>query len=166
MNVKNIFYNFLTLVLSIIFTLLVLEFIVFRFILSASFIPENEMKNKIIKFIPNQEGIFLEKNEVRTHVKINEDGWNSEHSKYTEEKNQKKRIAIIGDSFVEALMVDYNNSVAEQLERNLENTEVYRFAISGAPLSQYLHILRHEVIKYKPDVDDLMSLKEKIEQHE
>ena len=42
--------------------------------------------------------------------------------------------------------------MAEQLDNKLINSEVYRFAISGAPLSQYLHILRHEVLKYSPDL--------------
>ena len=64
-----------------------------------------------------------------------------------------KRVAIIGDSFVEALQVPYDKSVAEQLEKKLGHEfEVYRFGIGGAPMSQYLHMMRQEVLSYKPDV--------------
>lgn len=50
--------------------------------------------------------------------------------------------------------VDYQKSIAEQLESKLGNnkTEVYRFGIDGAPLSQYLEMLRKEVLKFKPNL--------------
>lgn len=138
---------------SIVVIVLLFEFIVFRFILVATDIPKNSYKNKIVKYLPDQKGAFREKNEVKTRFKINENGWNSAYDSYTKERNSKRRIAIIGDSYVEALMVDYNNSMAEQLERKLgqNKNEVFRFAISGAPFSQYLHMLREEVLEYKPD---------------
>ncbi len=70
------------------------------------------------------------------------------------ERGPKTRIAVIGDSFVEARQVRYDDSMAEKLERLLgeEEFEVYRFGISGASLSQYLHLLRQEVARYSPDV--------------
>jgi hypothetical protein len=50
-------------------------------------------------------------------------------------------------------MVDYNNSLAEQLDRSLQNRfEVLRMGVSGAPLSQYLYMLRNDGISYKPDI--------------
>jgi hypothetical protein len=66
----------------------------------------------------------------------------------------KLRIAVIGDSYVEALQVDYDESLAEQIELAFDHGRVqaYRFAVSGAPLSQYLHILRKEALKYAPDL--------------
>ena len=55
---------------------------------------------------------------------------------------------------ISAFQVAYNRSIAEQLESKLGNRrfQVYRFGIDGAPLSQYLHMLRHEVLQYNPDL--------------
>src|SRR5437763_14488872 len=48
-------------------------------------------------------------------------------------------IAVIGDSFIEAQMVPYAESVQGRLAAALkEKFRVYSFAGSGAPLSQYL----------------------------
>jgi hypothetical protein len=43
------------------------------------------------------------------------------------------RVAVIGDSYVEAFQVPHYASLAEQLEALLgeDRTEVYRFGISG-----------------------------------
>jgi len=153
MKIKAFIQNLMLVLISIVFILVFFEYVVFRFILVATDIPQNDYKNGIVKYVANQEGTFREKNEVKTLFRINANGWNSRYSRYIKERTSKRRIAVIGDSYVEALMVDYNNSIAEQLERNLgkEKNEVYRFAISGAPFSQYLHILREEVLAYKPE---------------
>jgi hypothetical protein len=93
------------------------------------------------------------KNEIKAQYKINANGWNSKYDTYEMNNNRDKyRIAVIGDSFVQALEVDYDKSIAERLEEKLgsEYSQVYRFGIGGAPMSQYLHMLRNEVIKYKP----------------
>ncbi len=59
----------------------------------------------------------------------------------------------MGDSYVEAFQVNYDKSFAEILESKLgEKNEVYRFGISGAPLSQYYHMLKTEVMDYSPDI--------------
>jgi lysophospholipase L1-like esterase len=140
------------LISSLIFFLL-LELIAFRFIFRASDSPKLEFVNGIIKYQPNQDGIFRVKNEVKSHFRINSNGWNSGHKSY-ELETTKYRIAIIGDSYVEAFSVNYYESLAECLESKLgqEAYQVYRFGISGAPMSQYLHMLREEVIKYSPDL--------------
>jgi hypothetical protein len=63
------------------------------------------------------------------------------------------RVAVIGDSYVEAFQVPHYASLAEQLEALLgeDRTEVYRFGISGAPLSQYLYMFETEVAAYNPE---------------
>ncbi len=151
----SIILNLLLVLVSIVFTMLLLEFIVFRYILPAGDYPALQFANSIIKYIPNQTGTYRVKNEIRSRFRINSNGWNSRHDSYQRGKTPGKyRIALIGDSYVEALMVDYDKSLAEQLEQILgtNGSEVYRFAISGASLSQYLHMLRQEVIKYSPDL--------------
>jgi len=137
---------------SLLFLVLVLEFIVFRFVLKCSDYPHLESGGEVIKYVPNQRGVFRVKNEIHSEFRINSDGWNSSHETYVKKKG-KTRIAIVGDSYVEAFMVDYDKSLAEQLEALAGNSvEVYRFGISGAPLSHYLYMLEHEVLAYSPDI--------------
>jgi hypothetical protein len=58
-------------------------------------------------------------------------------------------LAIVGDSFVEAFMVPYADTVQGRLARALETRgRVYSFAASGAPLSQYLVWARLAVRDY------------------
>ncbi|MCE5212228.1 MAG: SGNH/GDSL hydrolase family protein [Deltaproteobacteria bacterium] len=151
----KILANIALVVVSIIFTFLLLELVVFRFVLIAPDMPKLYFADGIVKYIPNQKGIYRVQNEIKSKFNINANGWNSYHSIYNKEKILNKyRIAIIGDSYVEALQVDFDSSLAEQLEKYLgiENSEVFRFGISGAPMSQYLHLLRNEVGKYRPDL--------------
>ena len=151
---RNLLANVLVVILSFVCIVLISEFIIFRFFLPAADLPRNQFIDGIIKYIPNQKGIFRKSDDYQTAYRINADGWNSRHAQYIRPKSDKYRIAIIGDSYVEALMVDYRKSLAEQLEDKLgrDKFEVYRFGISGAPLSQYLQILRREVVKYSPDL--------------
>lgn len=152
---RSLIVNILVLLITLLISILFLEFIVFRYFFVATDIPTNyfDKKTNIIKYTPNQRGIFREKNEVSTVFNINKNGWNSNYDKYILEKNNKTRVAVIGDSYVEALMVDYNNSLSEKLERSFDNShEVYRFSISGAPLSQYLYMLKSEVLGYAPEI--------------
>jgi len=117
--------------------------------------PKIEFNDGIVKYKPNQKGVYRIKNEIKAAYKINANGWNSAYDQYSIDKSADKfRIAIIGDSYVEATEVNFDESLAERLENKLgkNHFEVYRFGISGAPMSQYLHMLRKEVIKYNPDL--------------
>jgi hypothetical protein len=58
-------------------------------------------------------------------------------------------IAVIGDSFIEAQMVPYAESLQGRLAAALKDEfRVYSFAASGAPLSQYLIYAGHAVWEY------------------
>ncbi|MDO8281262.1 MAG: SGNH/GDSL hydrolase family protein [Thermodesulfovibrionia bacterium] len=154
-QIKNLFINIILILASLILLLVFLEFIVFRFILFPSEFPKLDFVNGVIKYTPNQTGVFRVKNEVAAKYRVNANGWNSGHDNYTLKKNSDKyRIAVIGDSYVEAHVLDFDVSLSEKLESKLGNNkfEVYRFGISGAPMSQYLHMLRNEVMKYEPDL--------------
>ena len=150
---KNLVVNAILVVLSFIIILLICEFVIFRIFLPAANLPQNQFVDGIIKYAPNQKGIFRKFDDYSTAYRINANGWNSRHAKYVLAKTNKSRIAIIGDSYVNALMVDYHRSLAEQLEDKLgpDKFEVYRFGVDGAPLSQYYQMLRKEVVKYSPD---------------
>jgi lysophospholipase L1-like esterase len=145
--------NFIVLLSSLIICFLFLEFIIFRYVVHVSEIPRNTFVNGIIKYKPNQAGKhFVDNYEI--NYKVNAQGWNSQYQQYSIEKNDKFRIAIVGDSFVEAFQVNFDKSLAEQLEGLLghDKVEVYRFGINGAPMSEYLQILRQEVSNYNPDL--------------
>ncbi len=133
---------------------LFLEFIVFRFIFLAPDIAIPVYVDGLVRYQAGQSGINRIKNEIESSFKINEDGWNSKYEKYETTKDPNiYRVAIIGDSYLAGFQVDYRKSVAEQLESKLgDKTEVYRFGIDGAPMSQYLEILRKEVSKFSPDL--------------
>src|SRR5215218_4106127 len=58
-------------------------------------------------------------------------------------------LAVIGDSFIEAQMVPYTQSLQGRLAAALKDKfRVYSFAGSGAPLSQYLIYAGHTVREY------------------
>ena len=58
-------------------------------------------------------------------------------------------IAVIGDSFIEAQMVPYAETLQGRLAAALAGKfRVYSFAASGAPLSQYLIFAGHAVREY------------------
>lgn len=87
----------------------------------------------------------------RAKWRINNAGWNSSIDFVQEKRNI--RIAIIGDSYVEAFQVDVGDSIAGQLRRLLSpGIDVYAFGISGAPLSQYLQMARYVRDRFDPDI--------------
>lgn len=148
--------NVLLIVGSLIFLFLVMELIVFRLLLPATDLVENAMIDGIIRHEPNQSGISRRSGDFAAPFAINEQGWNSGHPSYSlSRQGDVARIAIIGDSYVEALQVPFDASFAELTEAGLRENgcpaEVYRFGITGAPLSQHLHVLENEVVDYAPD---------------
>jgi hypothetical protein len=64
----------------------------------------------------------------------------------------KPLLAIVGDSFIEAQMVPYGDTVQGRLARKYEGkSRVYSFAAAAAPLSQYLVWAAYAHEKYAPD---------------
>jgi hypothetical protein len=58
-------------------------------------------------------------------------------------------LAVVGDSYIEAAMVPFPDTVEGRLAQTLANRmRVYSFAASGAPLSQYLIWAAHAVDRY------------------
>jgi hypothetical protein len=141
---------------AIALTLLVLELIVFRFVLPGSDLPWNAYIDNVIRYAPNQTGVWRVRNEIAAPYAINGQGWNSGVGDYALERRPGiRRIAVIGDSYVEGLQVPYDQSLAEQISYAMaaagQPTEVYRFAISGAPMSHYLYMAEREAARYRPD---------------
>jgi hypothetical protein len=137
---------------SIVVVIFLGEFVVFRFLWKASDMPRNVYTGGVIRYVPNQTGVVRIRNEVRARYTINAQGWNSAHPTYDiPQSPDRPRIAIVGDSYVEAFQVDSDRSAAEHLEACLD-AEVFRFGLSGSPLSQYLYMIRQEVVRYRPQI--------------
>lgn len=121
-RIKNLIVNCGLVFASIIACLLILEFVVFRFLLLPSDVPANDAGDGIVRYVANQIGTWRERNEIAAPYAINAQGWNSGAGDYSEtRKSGRMRIAIVGDSFVEALQVAHTRSVGEQLSQELAN---------------------------------------------
>jgi hypothetical protein len=102
-------------------------------------------------------GYYLK--EGRGYVSINSDGLrDSEHT--ISHPDNTLRIAVLGDSYAEAMQVNENEAfwaiMARELQRcdNLRGrkVEVINFGVSGFGTTQELLALRHKAWKYSPDV--------------
>lgn len=136
-------------------TLLLCELVVMRFVLAPSDMPRMAFENGVIKYRPHQRGVFRRRNEVEAPYRINGSGWNSGHASYSAAaEDDRRRVLIVGDSYVEAFQVPFDASLAEELEKTLgtRRATVLRMGMSGAPLSQYVQMLRREGLRYRPDL--------------
>src|ERR1051326_3381618 len=106
---------------------------------------------------PNMEGWY--RKEGKAYVRINSDGLRDrEHSKIKPPNTF--RIAVLGDSFVEALQVPFEESFCHVVEQQLRNcpvmagrgVEVINFGVSGYGTAQELITLRNQVWQYSPDL--------------
>ena len=157
MTRKQIFENLMLLAGTLLVCFLVFEFVIFKYILKTSDVIPNTSLNGVIRYEPNTKATLYERDGTSHTVAINENGWNSPYKTYNQEKPAKTtRIAVIGDSYVQASAVNVNEGFAQVIEQQLNakgyKTQVYRFGIDGAPLSQYLHMLKQEALQYKPDI--------------
>jgi lysophospholipase L1-like esterase len=155
-RIKGIAVNLTLVVASLVVALLFCEFVLFRFVLLPSDVPANAFANGLVRYAPNQSGIWRIRNEVAAPYAINAQGWNSGAGDHVlARKPGIRRVAVVGDSMVEAMQVAHDRSMAEDLAQELSRpggpVEVYRFAISGAPLTQYLLMIEREVLAYRPD---------------
>lgn len=140
---------------SVIVFLGLCEFVVFRFVLPASDVPRNAYANEVVRYAPNQSGVWRVRDDIAAPFSINAQGWNSPLMDYTPAREPGVgRIAFVGDSFVEALQVPVDVSLAEGVARTLAAAgpvEAFRFGIAGAPLSQYVQMVEREVVRFRPD---------------
>ena len=97
--------------------------------------------------------------EGRTFIEINSDGLRDNEYSLVKPADT-FRIAVLGDSFAEALQVTAKKTFWSVMERELnscisfagKNVEVINFGVSGYGTAQELLILRHQAQKYDPDL--------------
>lgn len=125
--------------------------IVLRFLPVASGLgaqPVNA-KNPVFHFTPDRDATFSRgwNFEMVNHRRVNNAGWVNDQDYKKDDKTP--LLAIIGDSYIEALMVPYDKTVYGRLAKELGGRlRVYSFGASGAPLSQYLIWAGHAVREY------------------
>lgn len=152
---KKLLSNLLAALIGLLFILIVLE-IWFRWVWPATDVPFGtyDEQFKVPKFSNSiKEGQYtIGKNgEKGGYWKVNNEGWMSGVD-YTTTKAKEKRIGVIGDSYVEALQVDFDKSFHALLRQELEETtDVIAVGHSGAPLSQYYQLTQYVEQKFNPD---------------
>ncbi len=128
----------------------------FRFVIVASDPPRTYFYEEEKNFAYDNrrsKGIYSKGrfSEIKTKWHINNYGWNFPVDYQTTKDSG--LIAIIGDSYVEAFQVDVDKNFSFLLRKKLfPKKDVYAFGISGAPLSQYLHINRIVNKKFNPEI--------------
>jgi len=96
--------------------------------------------------------------ETKQHVRINGHGFRDQEREYDKPAST-VRIAVLGNSWTEALQVPLEKTYCSVLERTLaqrgcfrgKRVEVLNFGVAGYSTAQELLTLRQEVWKYQPD---------------
>ncbi len=97
--------------------------------------------------------------ETKQYVRINSHGYHDQEREYEKPANT-TRIAVLGNSWTEALQVPVESNYCSILARRLteracfagSRVEVLNFGVAGYSTAQELLTLRQEVWKYHPDV--------------
>lgn len=149
--------NFVTITIPSFLVIFIILELFFRFIIPASEVPRLKFypEERIFKMDTNakREGLYTigKAASQRGRWRINNDGWNSPVDYL--QTSDKIKLAVFGDSYIEALQVDSDKSYPSLLRQVLSQThEVYSFGISGAPLSEYLNYSRYANKHFNPDV--------------
>jgi hypothetical protein len=106
---------------------------------------------------PGVEGRYQQEGD--SYVVINSDGWRDRERQKTKPANT-VRIAVIGDSFTEAMHVPFEQTFCVLLEKKLpecnafsgRQVEVLNLGVSGYGTAQELITLRQKVWEYSPDI--------------
>jgi lysophospholipase L1-like esterase len=106
--------------------------------------PDMQYVNK-----ENYTGTFSNR-EFSTQVRINAKGLRDRDVPY--ERTGRKRVLLVGDSFVFGWGVEAEESVAKQMESRLEDVEVINGGCSGWSTVQELRFLERVGFRYHPDV--------------
>jgi hypothetical protein len=156
-RLRQIALNLALLAGSLLACLAFMELVVFGWVLRPDDLLPNVSIDGVVRYLPNTRAVFRHADGSETLATINARGWNSTRPDYAIERTPGVlRIAVVGDSYVHGSFVNVGEGFPEVIERRLEaagfRAEVLRFGMDGAPLSQYLHMLRREVARYKPDL--------------
>lgn len=108
-----------------------------------------------MKLVPGMHGRFVKRGLFDVAVDVNSLGFRDrEHT--VDKQTGIKRVVLLGDSFIEALQVPFEESISAQLEDKLTHqaggTEVINFGVSATGTARHYLALREYGLQYKPDV--------------
>jgi hypothetical protein len=156
--VRGILQNLLLATLPSLLVLALLLELALRTVVPAAELPTAyfDANHRILRYDTEgpREGLFTRGPlaQLRARWRINDQGWSSAVDYTRPDRRPHPLIAIVGDSYVEAFHVDADRSLAAELRRRLVGrAEVYSFGMSGAPLSQYLHMARYAATEFAAD---------------
>jgi hypothetical protein len=156
-KLRQLALNLAVLSVSVLATFAFFELVVFGMILRPDDVLPNISMNGVVRYQPNTGATFRHPDGTQSLVTTNAQGWNSTKPSYVRERTPGVlRVAVVGDSYVHGGFVNPDQGFPEVIERELNGAgvraEVLRFGMDGAPLSQYLQMMRHEVRQYQPDI--------------
>ena len=127
------------LIIVFLLTWLSLECVLRYFGLARFTIPTEQIGNNCM-LKPGYSGTYVGGGfgEIQSKFTINRQGWNSTVDYHILQDTQKIRVALIGDSYVEGLHSDVENSIGRQLDRLTKNrTITHEFGRSGANIEDF-----------------------------
>lgn len=105
---------------------------------------------------PNQHGRYIRGKHINAPYHFNAQGWNHLNDYDTRKDQGAYRICVVGDSYVEALQVPYEHTffvlAQKKMTRVDRSVEWYAFGQSGFGTAQEYLLIRHQVLKYDPDI--------------
>lgn len=156
---KRFLKNVAFITIPTLIVLFVLLELVFRFVIVAPDPPRQCMdrEQNIMRFdtAGARHGVYTAGRfgQQKARWRVNNAGWLSPVDYHPKAVRTKPLVAVIGDSYVEALQVDSDKSFVALLGRALADSfDVYSFGLSDTPLSGYLHLARYVNRVYEPDV--------------
>ena len=150
-------FNFLKFLLYLVIVSLTLIELIFRMMPVSSSLKVKAVndQNPIYHFSENR-NVTIQIGSKFSHVnvkKVNNYGFLSDIDFIPKNLRKKKLIAVIGDSFVEAVQVENSSTFHSILDQEIDNYNVYPFGVSGAPLSQYLAYANFAKLQFEPDIN-------------
>src|SRR5882757_5111470 len=154
---KKIFFRLLLLLIGTLSALLIAE-VFLRVIGYSSPVFYTTDETRGYALAPNMQGWYRKEGE--TYITINSDGLRDVEHQIAKPENT-FRIAVIGDSYAEALQVNLNETFWKILEEKLngcgsafdgKKVEIVNFGVSGYGTAQEFLTLKGKVWKYSPDL--------------
>lgn len=102
------------------------------------------------RYVANSPYRFFAENDHAVYGKMNGFGWHDQDWAI-EKKSGVIRIAVLGDSMVEAMQVEESKNFTSLLEKQI-GAEVMNFGRSGMSQAEEFLILQNEVVRFNPDL--------------
>ena len=154
MSVSRLLVNAILLVLTGLLTVGILELVLPVVTDVTDNIDYQHLAGVGLHLRPGQEGEYI-REEFRGAFQVNAAGFNNTADYATAKRSGVVRVAVVGDSFVEALQVRPPQTLFAVLARTLTESglaaEAYSFGISGYGTAQEYHLIEQYVVRYRPD---------------